>query len=83
MELAPDDGFGCGNSLDTPIEPMTDYREAAFEFAWDLFHVDSVDKTDGWRLPLTSSGRGAAEFLMAEGKVEKHGRMNWYRAIEP
>jgi hypothetical protein len=80
MELAPD--FGEAGGLDAPIEPMTNYREMAFEFAWDLFHVDSVDRTDGWRLPLTSSGRGAAEFLMAEGKVEKHERWTWYRAKE-
>jgi hypothetical protein len=68
--------------MDASIEPMTDYREMAFEFAWDLFLVDSVDRTDGWRLPLRSSGREAAEFLTKEGRLERHERWSWYRVIE-
>jgi hypothetical protein len=68
--------------MDASIEPMTDYREMAFEFAWDLFLVDSVDRTDGWRLPLRSSGREAAEFLADQGLLERHPKMNWYRAVE-
>jgi hypothetical protein len=67
--------------MDAPIEPMTDYRSMAIEFAWDLFTVDSVDKADGWQLPTTSSGRFAAEWLTEQGCFEKHPRMDWWREV--